>query len=130
MIPATASAPITCAHARAPSGTIGTASRRKPYVPSFSSTPASSTLPAVGASVWASGSHVWNGKNGTLIAKPANRARNSSDCSKLLSPPSWLRAMLESLARSKSTSGEPVIWAARTARYSRPAKVNTLPAKV
>ena len=42
----------------------------KPYVPIFSMTPASSTEPIVGASVWASGSHVWNGHIGTLTAKP------------------------------------------------------------
>ena len=31
---------------------------------------------AVGASTWASGSHVWNGKRGTLIAKPMKRPMN------------------------------------------------------
>ena len=30
------------------------------------------TEPTVGASVWASGSHVWNGNIGTLIPKPRN----------------------------------------------------------
>ncbi len=29
---------------------------------------------AVGASTWASGNQVWNGKIGTLMAKPMNRA--------------------------------------------------------
>ena len=43
----------------AASGASGRQSRRKPYVPIFSSTPARSTLPAVGASTWASGSQVW-----------------------------------------------------------------------
>ena len=35
------------------------------------------TEPAVGASVWASGSHVWNGNIGTLIAKPRKKAKKS-----------------------------------------------------
>ena len=35
---------------------------------------ASSTLPAVGASTWAAGSHVWNGNIGTLIAKEMKNA--------------------------------------------------------
>ena len=33
-------------------------------------------LIGVGASTWASGSQVWNGKTGTLMAKPMNRNRN------------------------------------------------------
>ena len=37
---------------------------------------ASSTEPTVGASVWASGSQVWNGNIGTLIAKPRNMPPN------------------------------------------------------
>jgi NADH-quinone oxidoreductase subunit M len=37
---------------------FGKLNRRKPYVPIFNSTPASITEPAVGASTWASGSHV------------------------------------------------------------------------
>ena len=44
-----------------------------PYVPIFRRTPARMTEMAVGASTWASGSQVWNGKSGTLIAKPMNR---------------------------------------------------------
>ena len=35
------------------------------------------TEPAVGASVWASGSHVWTGNSGTLTAKATAKARNS-----------------------------------------------------
>src|SRR5580765_6206947 len=56
-------------------GTRGSANRRKPYDPIFSRTPASSTLPAVGASTCAKGSQVWKGNRGTLMAKPANSAR-------------------------------------------------------
>ena len=47
-------------------------------MPIFSSTPARITLPAVGASVCASGSQVWNGNIGTLIAKARAKARNIS----------------------------------------------------
>ena len=44
-------------------------------------TAASITEPAVGASTCASGSQVWNGNSGTLIAKARKNARNSSICS-------------------------------------------------
>ncbi len=71
MIAITASTPIHGAYFFAPSGRIGNAMRMNPYVPIFSMTPASSTEPIVGASVWASGSHVWNGHIGTLTAKPS-----------------------------------------------------------
>ena len=46
-------------------------------MPSFSRTPARITEPAVGASVWASGSHVWSGNSGTLTAKATAKPRNS-----------------------------------------------------
>src|SRR5512142_1687395 len=59
------------------SGNIGSEKRTKPYVPIFSRTAARITEPAVGASVWASGSHVWNGNMGTLIAKPKKNAKKS-----------------------------------------------------
>ena len=58
------------------SGKMGKEIRIMPYVPIFSRTPARMTEMAVGASTWASGSHVWNGKRGTLMAKPMNRPRN------------------------------------------------------
>ncbi len=51
-----------------------------PYVPIFSITAARITEPAVGASVCASGSHVWNGNIGTLTAKPRKNARNTHHC--------------------------------------------------
>ena len=35
-------------------------------------------LPAAGASVWAKGSQVWNGKSGVLIAKAINNPQNVS----------------------------------------------------
>src|ERR1700682_733890 len=59
------------------SGNIGREKRTKPYVPIFRSTAARITEPAVGASVWASGSQVWNGDIGTLMANPKKNAKNS-----------------------------------------------------
>ena len=51
--------------------------RRYPYVPIFSMMAARMMLPAVGASVWASGSQVWNGNIGTLMRKASAKAPNS-----------------------------------------------------
>src|SRR5271165_5838051 len=61
----------------ATAGKNGSEKRRNPYVPIFSRTPARITEPAVGASTCASGSQVWNGNIGTLIAKPRKNAKNS-----------------------------------------------------
>src|SRR5437773_7449044 len=58
-------------------GRIGRLNRRNPYVPIFRRTAARMTDPAVGASVCASGSQVWNGNIGTLIAKPKKNAKKS-----------------------------------------------------
>src|SRR5512135_725859 len=58
-------------------GQIGSENRRNPYVPIFRRTPARITEPAVGASTCASGSHVWNGNIGTLIANPMKNAQKS-----------------------------------------------------
>src|ERR1700735_1137253 len=51
--------------------------RMKPYVPIFKRTPARMTEPAVGASTWASGSQVWNGNIGTLMANATKKAKKS-----------------------------------------------------
>src|SRR5580658_11837 len=59
------------------SGKNGKANRIKPYIPIFSRTPARMTEPAVGASTCASGSQVWNGNVGTLMAKATKDARNN-----------------------------------------------------
>src|SRR6185295_12501494 len=59
------------------SGNSGKEKRRKPYVPIFKSTLARITEPAVGASVCASGSQVWNGNIGTFTAKPRKNAQNT-----------------------------------------------------
>ena len=64
----------------AASGSSGSEKRRKPYVPIFSSTLARTTEPAVGASVCASGSQVWNGNIGTFTAKPRKNAQKTHHC--------------------------------------------------
>src|ERR1039458_8483804 len=51
--------------------------RRKPYVPIFSNTAARITETAVGASTCASGSQVWKGNMGTLMAKPMKNAQKT-----------------------------------------------------
>jgi len=71
----------------AAAGKSGTANRMNPYAPSFSMIAARITEPAVGASVWASGSQVWNGNIGTLIAKARKNARNAASCSPSAKPP-------------------------------------------
>src|SRR5437660_3418581 len=58
-------------------GSNGSEKRMKPYVPIFSKTPARITEPAVGASVCASGSQVWNGNIGTLMANAKKKAQNN-----------------------------------------------------
>src|SRR5436189_5841118 len=65
------------AAARATAGKKGMAKRMKPYVPIFRRTPARMTEPAVGASVCASGSQVWNGNMGTLMANAKKKPQNS-----------------------------------------------------
>src|SRR3954454_5084275 len=61
-------------------GSNGREKRRNPYVPIFSRTLASTTDPAVGASVCASGNQVWNGNIGTLTAKPRKKAQKTHHC--------------------------------------------------
>src|SRR5579862_9372126 len=61
-------------------GSSGSEKRRNPYVPIFSSTLARITEPAVGASVCASGSQVWNGNIGTFTAKPTKNAQKTHHC--------------------------------------------------
>src|SRR5881397_1643519 len=62
------------------SGSMGRLKRRNPYVPIFRRTAARITEPAVGASVCASGSQVWNGNIGTLMANPRKNARKTHHC--------------------------------------------------
>ena len=75
MMASTATQPAT---RREASGKSGRQKRIIPYVPIFSSTPASITEPAVGASTCASGSQVCSGKSGTLIANARKNARKRS----------------------------------------------------
>ncbi len=49
-------------------------------MPTLSSTPTSRTAPPTGASAPASGSQVWNGNSGALIAKAMKKPRNSAIC--------------------------------------------------
>src|SRR6267154_2782402 len=58
-------------------GSSGSEKRMKPYVPIFKRTPARMTEPAVGASVCASGSQVWNGNMGTLMANAKKKPQKS-----------------------------------------------------
>ncbi len=58
-------------------GNSGSAKRRNPNVPILSMIPARITEPAVGASVCASGSQVWNGNIGTLTANATKNAPKS-----------------------------------------------------
>ena len=56
-------------------------------MPIFSMIPASRTEPIVGASVWASGSHVWTGHIGTLTASPRAIAPNTISWKSWENPP-------------------------------------------
>src|SRR5688572_17881891 len=78
-IPITESSSTVGVQSATAAGNSGNAKRRKPYVPIFSSTPASTTEPAVGASTCASGSQVWSGNIGTLIANASANAPNSQN---------------------------------------------------
>ncbi len=51
-----------------------------PNVPTLSSTPTSNTAAPGWAAVAASGSQVWNGHSGALIAKATKNPRNSHFC--------------------------------------------------
>ena len=58
------------------------------------------TEPAVGASTWASGSQVWKGNIGTLMANPTKKARNTQN---------WRPEAYEvSISRSRSKVYSPV----------------------
>src|ERR1035437_2274154 len=93
----------------ATAGKNGSEKRIRPYVPIFSRTPASITEPAVGASTWASGSQVWNGNIGTLIANARKKARKAKTWrlpAKPLVAPNARR-----VTKSKAPTQEPVaLW--------------------
>ena len=54
--------------------------RMMPNVPTLSSTPTSSTAAPGWAALAASGSQVWNGNSGALIANAMKKPRNSHFC--------------------------------------------------
>ena len=80
-MPMTASSITSGKASCAASGNSGREKRRNPYAPILSSTPARSTEPPVGASVWASGSQVCSGTMGTFTMNATVNAANSHTCS-------------------------------------------------
>ena len=92
-------------------------------MPSFSKTPAKMTDPAVGASVWASGSQVWSGNSGTFTANAKANDKNTqravvvaSDCevaistrSKVTAPPVAEECKKTRLTMPTSMIAEPSI---------------------
>ena len=72
----------------ASTGYKGNTRRKKPYAPSLSITPASIMEPAVGASVWASGSQVWNGQTGILTANAITNPQKTTDFTVEIGKPS------------------------------------------
>ncbi len=83
----------TGARSTAACGKNGIAKRKKPYAPILSITPASTTEPAVGASVCASGSQVWNGNSGTFTANPIANAQNNT-----FAVPPWMLAAAQAVS--------------------------------
>src|ERR1700751_323509 len=61
-------------------GNIGSEKRRKPEAPIFRRIAARMTAPAVGASTWASGSHVCTGHIGIFTANEAKKASQAHVC--------------------------------------------------
>ena len=60
-------------------------------------------LIGVGASTWASGSQVWNGKTGTLMAKPMNRKMNIVYWKAGREERFAVQALIQSLSRATRT---------------------------
>src|ERR1700745_4375174 len=76
-IPITASVMTSGVKYFAPDGNSSKQYRTLPNVPTLSSTPTSSTAAPGGAEAAASGSQVWNGHSGALIANAMKNPRNS-----------------------------------------------------
>src|SRR6266849_1346055 len=106
-------------------GSKVTHKRSRPYPPILSSTPASMTLPAVGASTCASGSQVWNGKIGTLTANPRNNRMNATPPSEKMPCPYWPKL-------KRAISGMPNVsgFGPKNATRKMPTSMNAEPAKV
>ncbi len=81
MIAITASTATTQLQSHQPigCGNKGTAMRRKPYAPALPITPAKVISIAVGAAMYASGSQLWKGKRGVLIANARPNTKNSQN---------------------------------------------------
>src|SRR5580698_2630221 len=79
-MPITASVMTSGVKYLAPSGNRSKQYRSMPNVPTLSSTPTSSTAPPGWAEAAASGSQVWNGHSGALIANAMKKPRNSHFC--------------------------------------------------
>src|SRR6202165_4118821 len=96
-IAATASTGMTQrqSHQLTGSGKRGTTMRRKPYAPALPITPAKVISIGVGAAMYASGSQLWKGKRGVLIAKASAKTKKR---------PNWIEGeggSVASVARSK-----------------------------
>src|SRR2546421_11554697 len=85
MIPITDSVITSGVKYFAPDGNSSKQYRSIPNVPTLSSTPTSSTAAPGGADAAASGSQVWNGHSGALIANAMKNPRNSHFCTTGLS---------------------------------------------
>src|SRR5580704_14907731 len=81
MIAATARTGTTQRQSHHPtgSGNSGIAMRRKPYAPALPITPANVTSIGVGAALYASGSQLWKGNSGVLIANASAKTKNRAN---------------------------------------------------
>ena len=87
-------------------------------MPSFSMTPARITEPAVGASVWASGSQVWTREQRHLHRERDGEARNSQRAV-VVAIASWSSAIVDQV-EGESVAGRPGVQRPRS-RRARPA---------
>src|SRR4029450_6848480 len=88
------------------------------------------TEPAVGASTWASGSQVWNGNIGPLMAKARKNARNAPTWRAGAKPPAGSAANRRSASKSNAPFQDPVAawWANAGARGG--ASISSEPTRV
>jgi len=63
---------------RVPLGNNGKEKRIIPYVPNFNNNTAKRTDPNVGASTWASGNQICNGKSGILAANEIKKVNHKN----------------------------------------------------
>ena len=81
MIAATARTGMTQrqSHQSTGCGKSGIAIRRKPYAPALPMTPAKVISIGTGAALYASGSQLWNGKSGVLIANASAKTKKRAN---------------------------------------------------